>query len=194
MTEQHKNPDAEADVSGTPASDAPAAPVHAPADDPDAQIEVGLLSCKALRDSLHGSLSLNDKCVALIISLSIVVPQECLLSGLHSVSDGELPMIASDFYAKHVLPAKAEGTALHSFATGYVVSPVKNSDMHGVWLQEQALISRKLPTRSSQSYFQPLKRRSAQTNCIEACALQCMPPFHTISWTRLHRQSCCRDF
>jgi hypothetical protein len=134
-------------------------------------------------------LSLNDKCVALIISLSIVVPQECLLSGLHSVSDGELPMIASDFYAKHVLPAKAEGTALHSFATGYVVSPVKNSDMRGVWLQEQALISRKLPTRNSQSYFQPSKRRSAQTNCIEACALQCMPPFHTISWTRLHRQS-----
>ena len=33
----------------------------------------------------------------------------CLLEGLHAVTDGELPMLTSDFYAKHMLPAKPEG-------------------------------------------------------------------------------------
>ncbi len=53
--------------------------------------------------------------------------QVCLLEGLHAVTDGELPMLTSDFYAKYMLPAKPEGgcmplgygglrhTMLHSF-------------------------------------------------------------------------------
>ena len=35
--------------------------------------------------------------------------QGCLLGGLQAVSDGELPMLTSDFYAKHMIPAKPEG-------------------------------------------------------------------------------------
>ena len=35
--------------------------------------------------------------------------QECLFGGLHSVEDSELPILTSDFYSKHMLPAKPEG-------------------------------------------------------------------------------------
>lgn len=35
--------------------------------------------------------------------------QECLLGGLHSLEDSELPIQTSDFYSKHMLPAKPEG-------------------------------------------------------------------------------------
>ncbi len=35
--------------------------------------------------------------------------QVCLLGGLQAVTDGELPLLTSDFYAKHMLPAKPEG-------------------------------------------------------------------------------------
>ncbi len=35
--------------------------------------------------------------------------EQCLLKGLHSVSDAELPIQTSDFYSKHMLPAKSPG-------------------------------------------------------------------------------------
>ena len=35
--------------------------------------------------------------------------QACLLGGLHSLADAELPIQTSDFYSKHMLPAKPEG-------------------------------------------------------------------------------------
>lgn len=35
--------------------------------------------------------------------------QHCLLAGLHSVADNELPIMTSDFYSKHMLPAKPQG-------------------------------------------------------------------------------------
>ncbi len=41
------------------------------------------------------------------------VLQECLFHGLHSVADEDLPMLTSDFSSKHMLPAKADGTAFH---------------------------------------------------------------------------------
>jgi hypothetical protein len=36
----------------------------------------------------------------------------CLLAGLLSLSDSELPLLTSDFYSKHMLPAKPPGTHL----------------------------------------------------------------------------------
>ena len=38
--------------------------------------------------------------------------QACLLGGLQAVTDDDLPMLTSDFYAKHMLPAKPEGGCL----------------------------------------------------------------------------------
>jgi hypothetical protein len=38
--------------------------------------------------------------------------EQCLLRGLHTVSDGDLPIQTSDFYSKHMLPAKAPGDPL----------------------------------------------------------------------------------
>ncbi len=35
--------------------------------------------------------------------------QACLLGGLQSVADEDLPMLTSDFYSKHMLPAKPDG-------------------------------------------------------------------------------------
>lgn len=35
--------------------------------------------------------------------------QECLLGGLQSVDDSELPMLTSDFYSKHMLRLKPDG-------------------------------------------------------------------------------------
>ena len=37
--------------------------------------------------------------------------QVCLLEGLHAVTDEQLPMLTSDFYAKYMLPAKPEGSS-----------------------------------------------------------------------------------
>jgi hypothetical protein len=37
----------------------------------------------------------------------------CLLMGLHSISDSQLPMAADKFYAQHILPGKPEGAVLH---------------------------------------------------------------------------------
>lgn len=44
--------------------------------------------------------------------------QECLLGGLQSLTDAELPILTSDFYSKHMLPAKPEGAEPLSIACG----------------------------------------------------------------------------
>lgn len=50
-----------------------------------------------------------SKCCALAL-------QMCLFGGLQRVTDDELPLLTSDFYAKHMLPAKPEGKLnLHAF-------------------------------------------------------------------------------
>lgn len=54
---------------------------------------------------LHGWSTINLVCVP------SAVLQECLLGGLQSVADEDLPMLTSDFYSKHMLPSKSEGTA-----------------------------------------------------------------------------------
>ena len=41
--------------------------------------------------------------------------QACLLGGLQSLTDAELPIQTSDFYSKHMLPAKPEGESLTPF-------------------------------------------------------------------------------
>ena len=37
------------------------------------------------------------------------VVEYCLMAGLHSVADAELPIMTSDFYSKHMLPNKPPG-------------------------------------------------------------------------------------
>ena len=43
--------------------------------------------------------------------------EHCLLSGLQSLQDAELPIMTSDFYSKHMLPAKPPGERVHAYGT-----------------------------------------------------------------------------
>ncbi|BDA49270.1 Eukaryotic translation initiation factor 2D [Coccomyxa sp. Obi] len=45
--------------------------------------------------------------------------EACLLGGLQSVADEDLPMLTSDFYSKHMLPAKPDGANVDIKKTSY---------------------------------------------------------------------------
>jgi translation initiation factor 2D len=64
--------------------------------------------------------------------------QECLLGGLQSLQDAELPILTSDFYSKHMLPAKPEGAELLLIPVGDMVLLSHSEGMHllaphGLW-------------------------------------------------------------
>ncbi len=49
---------------------------------------------------------------AVDVSFPDAVAVHCLLAGLHSVQDGELPIMTSDFQSKHMIPSLPEGRQL----------------------------------------------------------------------------------
>lgn len=49
---------------------------------------------------------------AVDVSSPDAVAVHCLLAGLHSVQDGELPIMTSDFQSKHMIPSLPEGGQL----------------------------------------------------------------------------------
>lgn len=45
------------------------------------------------------------------------IVEYCLMAGLHSVTDAELPIMTSDFYSKHMLPNKPLGAIDRFYST-----------------------------------------------------------------------------
>ncbi|CAL5226777.1 g9634 [Coccomyxa viridis] len=114
---------AQADVAGLSLSDdssAQATDGHANADRAAAASTAAAAAPSAAKNEAEEPNSEQASIAAAAAPLSQdELIEVCLLEGLHAVTDGELPMLTSDFYAKHMLPAKPEGASMDIKKSSY---------------------------------------------------------------------------